>query len=149
MLSDNRTADLAVASLGDPSTLGNCWADNEYTTSSPNDLEALAPCVDGAPGQGSGDWTANPLDVASWLSEVPNRPPAVPYDQADLPPLQPQENMPDAATAPADPATDMPRAVDVDAIGVPDAPADAVADSGSSTADAGTDGPAAPATTAG
>ena len=66
-----------------------------------------------------------------------------------LPPLQPQDNMPDPATAPADPATDMPRAVDVDAIGVPDAPADAVADSGSSTADAGTDGPAAPATTAG
>ena len=72
------------------------------------------------------------------MSEVPDRPPAVPYDQANLPPLQPQDNMPDAATAPADPATDMPRAVDVDAIGVPDAPADAVADSGS-TADAGTD----------
>ena len=123
VLSDNRTADLAVGSAGDPSTLGNCWADNEYTTSSPNDLEALAPCVDGAPGQGSGDWTANPLDVASWLSEVPDRPPAVPYDQANLPPLQPQENMPDAATAPAEPATDMPRAVDIDAIGVPDAPA--------------------------
>ena len=104
-------------------TLENCFADNTFTTSSPSDLEALAPCVDGKPGEGSGgDWTANPLDVASWPTEVATRPSAVPYEQAELPPLEPQENMPDAATAPAAPATDMPRAVDVDAIGVPDAP---------------------------
>ncbi len=123
VLSDNRTADLAVASLGDVSALENCFADNTFTTSSPSDLEELAPCVDGKPGEGSGgDWTANPLDVASWLTEVATRPSAVPYEQAELPALEPQENMPDAATAPAAPATDMPRAVDVDAIGVPDAP---------------------------
>ena len=32
--------------------------------------------------------------------------------------------MPDAATAPAAPATDMPAAVDLDAIAVPDVPAE-------------------------
>ena len=55
---------------------------------------------------GSGDWTVDALDVASWLSE--ERPPSVDYEDADLPELRPQENMPDAATAPAEPATDMP-----------------------------------------
>ncbi len=49
-------------------------------------------------------------------------PPSVDYEIAELPELEEFENMPDAAAAPAAPATDMPPAVDVDAIAVPDAP---------------------------
>lgn len=118
VLEDNRTADLAVASVdADISTLGNCFADNTFTLSAPVDLEALAPCD----GDGSGDWTDGTLDVAQWLVEKDSRPPAVDYAEADLPPLEPQENMPDASV-PAQPAINMPPVVDVDAIGVPDAP---------------------------
>jgi hypothetical protein len=43
----------------------------------------------------------------------------VDWKKAKLPELQPQENMPDAATAPAHPATDVPFAVDLAAIKVP------------------------------
>ena len=49
-------------------------------------------------------------------------PPSVDYEDAELPELEEFENMPDAETAPAAPATDMPPAVDLDAIAVPDAP---------------------------
>jgi hypothetical protein len=49
-------------------------------------------------------------------------PEPVPYTDVELPPLPDLDEMPDAATAPAAPATDMPPAVDVDAIDVPSAP---------------------------
>ena len=51
------------------------------------------------------------------------RPPSVDYQVAELPALQPQVNMPDAATAPAHAATDVPYIVDLDAITVPAKPA--------------------------
>ncbi len=117
VLEDNRAADIAVGVVGtDPATLGNCFAGNTFTSSAPADLETLAPCE----GEGSGDWTVEPLDIISWITE--ERPPSVDYEVAELPELGELENMPDAATAPAEPATAMPRAVDLDAIGVPDAP---------------------------
>ena len=50
------------------------------------------------------------------------RPPSVPYDEAPTPEPEPQENMPDAATAPASPATNVPASIDLDAITVPTAP---------------------------
>jgi hypothetical protein len=120
VLTDNRAADLLLASVGsDLATLGNCFAGNTFTTSAPLALEGLAPC-DAA---GSGDWTAGAYDVAAWLVEATTRPPSVDWKTAPLPDLEPQESMPDAATAPAVPATEMPPAIDLDAIVVPDAPA--------------------------
>ncbi|MEY4607279.1 MAG: right-handed parallel beta-helix repeat-containing protein [Ilumatobacteraceae bacterium] len=120
VLTDNRAADLLLASVGsDLATLGNCFAGNTFTTSAPLALEGLAPC-DAA---GSGDWTAGAYDVAAWLVEATTRPPSVDWKTAPLPALEPQESMPDAATAPAIPATDMPPTIDLDAIVVPDAPA--------------------------
>ena len=89
------------------------------TTSAPLDLQALAPCD----GSGSGgDWTAGDLNVARWLAEMATLPGEVDWKTAALPELGTHENMADAATAPARPATDVPMAIDLDAITVPDAP---------------------------
>lgn len=124
VLTDNRTADLGIGVADAPETaadLNNCFAGNDFGSSAPADIEALAPCD----GDGSGDWAAEPLDVISWLAEAATRPPSVPYEEAELPELPELENMPDAETAPAEPATDMPRTVDLEAIEVPDAPDEA------------------------
>jgi hypothetical protein len=123
VLDDNRTADLGVASAGgDVSTFGNCWSDNTFTTSAPIGLETLAPC-DGAGATTAGAWDDGGLDVVSWLVEAESRPPSVDYATAKLPDPPPLENMPNAATAPAHPGTDVPFAVDLDAIEVPAKPA--------------------------
>ena len=120
VLENNRAADLLVASAGtDISTLGNCFSGNTYTTTAPNNLETLAPCD----ATGSGDWTDGEYNVAAWLGEAETRPPSVDYQVAELPALQPQVNMPDAATAPAHAATDVPFSVDLAAITVPAKPA--------------------------
>ncbi len=117
IVSNSGEADIAVASAGgDVSTFANCFADNTWSTSAPLELEALAPCD----GEGSGDWAAGDLGVARWLTEQAGLPPEVPWQDAPLPELGPHDNMPDAATAPARPATDVPFPVDLDAITVPD-----------------------------
>jgi hypothetical protein len=117
VLSDNRDCDIILASVGtDVSTLGNCFADNEFTITYPDQLETLAPCD----GTGSGDWTVGAYNVALWLADEP--PPSLDWKTAPLPELEPQENMPDAATAPARPAVDVPMAVDLAEIAVPSAP---------------------------
>ncbi len=117
VLSDNRAADIIVASAGtDVSTLGNCFTENTYTSTAPNNLETLAPCD----ATGSGDWKDGEYNVALWLGET--HPPSVDWKIAEMPALQPQVNMPDAATAPVRPATG-PKTVDLDAIVVPTKPA--------------------------
>jgi hypothetical protein len=113
VVEDSRVADLAVGTVGvDIASLDNCFAGNQFATTAPTALEGLAPCE----GTGTGDWTDGPLDVASWLTE--EHPPSADYQTGPEPP--PQPNMPDAATAPARPATDVPPTVDLDAIAVPD-----------------------------
>lgn len=116
VLEDNRDGDLVVASVGtDVSSLGNCWDQNVYATTFPTNIEQLAPCG----GTGSGDWALGTYNVAAWLAE--EHPPSADYRTAT--PVPPdQENMPDAETAPARPATDVPYAVDIDAIEVPAKP---------------------------
>ena len=119
VVSESGEADLAVASAGtDLSTLGNCFSDNTFTTTAPTALETLAPCE----GEGEGDWTAGDLEVIRWLAEAETRPAAVDYREAVLPERPVLDNMPDAATAPARPATDVPTAIDLDAIEVPERP---------------------------
>ena len=120
VVSESGLADIGIGSAGtDLSTLGNCWSDNEITSSRPADLQSLAPCD--ATGDG-GDWTVDPLDVVAWLTEQATLPPEVDWKIAPLPEIGAHGSMPDAATAPAHPATDVPRPVDLDAITVPDAP---------------------------
>jgi hypothetical protein len=120
VVSDSREADLAVASVGDVSGFGNCFRDNTFTITAPTSLESLAPCDE--LGDPDGDWTAGDLEVIRWLDEVESRPPAVDYREAPLPERPEMPNMPDAGTAPARPATDVPFAVDLAAIEVPERP---------------------------
>ena len=116
VVEDSRLADIAVGSLDDISGLGNCFAENVFATSAPLDLEALAPCE----GEGSGgDWQAGALDLVALMTAV--APPSGDYKVTPVP--GPQPTMPDAADAPARPATDVPTDVDLDAIAVPDRPA--------------------------
>jgi hypothetical protein len=115
VVEDSRLADLAVGSIEDVSGLGNCFSANTFATSAPLDVEALAPCD----GEGSGgDWSAGALDLVGLMTAVP--PPSGDYRTTPVP--GPQPTMPDAESAPARPATDVPTAVDVDAIEVPERP---------------------------
>ncbi len=108
--------DLAIGTIdADPATLGNCFADNTFTTTAPAQLEQLAPCE----GTGAGDWAAGSLDLVSLIAS--ERPPAGDYMTQPVPGDQPQ--MPDAATAPVNPAPTGPPEVDLAAITVPERPA--------------------------
>ncbi|MGI8754738.1 MAG: plastocyanin/azurin family copper-binding protein [Acidimicrobiales bacterium] len=95
----------------------NCFADNVFTTSAPNNLEEAAPCAGG----GTGNFKDGAFDIVK-LAVNDGKPMSVPYEKAELPPVPDQANMADAATAPGRPAIDVPEKVDLAAIGVPDAP---------------------------
>ena len=138
-VSDSRVADLAIGSVADPSTLGNCFAGNTFTSSNPADIETLAPCE----GEGSGDWSVDALDLGALIGT--EHLPSVDYAVAELPELREFENMPDAETAPANPAVDLELSVDVEAIELPDAAEDAAPSA--DTAAAETAGTGAPGTT--
>jgi len=119
VISGSGLADIGLGSLQpDLAALGNCFAANTVTSASPTQLEALAPC-DGAPT--ATDWTPGALDLGALIAA--ERPPSVDYETAPTPDPPAQPNMPDAATAPAQPATNVPFTVDVDAITVPERPA--------------------------
>jgi hypothetical protein len=115
VVEDSRLADIAVGSLGDVSELGNCFEGNTFETSAPVDLEDLAPCE----GDGSdGDWSDGAIDLVELMTA--EHPPSGDYKTTPVP--DDQENMPDADTAPAAPATGLPPSIDVDAIEVPAKP---------------------------
>jgi hypothetical protein len=114
---DSGLADLAFwSSTGE--VLGNCFAGNDFTSSAPSSIEAALPCE----GAATADPTAGLLDFPALVVE--EAPPSGDYRTTPEPELS-FETMPDAATAPARPATDVPPAVDLDAIRVPGAPAGA------------------------
>ena len=97
--------------------LDNCFADNTHTSSSPTDLEALAPCE----GEGNGgDFEAGALDITVLMLEQPDKPEKDLYKTTPVPDDQP--NMPDAETAPAK-RFEGPTKPDIAAITVPDKPA--------------------------
>jgi hypothetical protein len=125
VVENSGVADLAISAVDgslapiDPTTLGNCFAGNVFTSSAPTDIEALLPCE----GAGSGaDFLLGDLNVVSWLTDAENAPPSVDYDKAPTPTPPLLDGMPDAATAPARPATNMPPTVDIAAIAVPTRP---------------------------
>lgn len=111
VVEDSRMADLG---LGFGEAMGNCFAGNTYATTAPLDLEAIAPCG----GTSGGDFTAGALDLGAIVSR--EKPPSTDYKLTPVPPDQPV--MPDAADAPARPATDVPPSIHVDAITVPERP---------------------------
>jgi len=122
VVSNSKLADLASATIPDESKgitiegLNNCFSDNTFTTSSPTDIETLAPCK----GTGSGDWTKGNFDLTVLIADKAPAPPKNTYRRSPIPALQP--NMPNAATAPA-PVFKGPKKPNVAAIQVPEKPA--------------------------
>jgi hypothetical protein len=111
-VSGSRTADLGVAA---DKTDGNCFAGNTFSTSMPNKIETAAPC-DGA---ATTSWDDNPVPLTQLIGRP--RPPKGDIKNMPDPPVLP--TMPDAMTAPAQPAVNLPAAVNVDSIPLPDKPA--------------------------
>jgi hypothetical protein len=111
VIEESRLADLGVA---DQEGAGNCFADNTFTISAPNNLETLMPCE----GQGSGSRDDGGLDLGR-LASMEDKPPS--GDYKDMPEPDKQDNMPDADSAPWKKAGAPPE-IDLDAIEVPERP---------------------------
>jgi hypothetical protein len=107
-------AQLALALLDSSTgTFGNCFADNDYETSLPEDLGDIATCDEP---EGSGFET-----IDQYIDRFGPGAPYVPYEDVPAPAYE-FESMPDAETAPPRPATDVPMAIDLDTIELPDIP---------------------------
>ena len=104
-------ADIAMGSIGATDSLGNCFSDNDITSTAPQALEQLAPC-DGSPS--ATDFTLGALDLGRLISE--ERPPPGDYRVQPVPPAQ--DGMDDPEGAPFAPFTG-PEPVDIDSIDVP------------------------------
>jgi hypothetical protein len=111
VVEESGLADLAVV---DQEDAGNCFGGNEHTRTAPAELETLMPCE----GTGEGDRTDGALDITS-LATTDDKPESADY--TTMPEPEPQENMPDAVSAPWDAAGDPPP-VDIAAIEVPARP---------------------------
>lgn len=109
-------ADIALGLLDSSSTGGNCFTDNDYGTALPEDLETIAPCEGES---GSGFET-----IDQYIDRFAPGPDYVPYEGLPAPDYD-FESMADAATAPPQPATNVPMEIDLDAIERPEeTPAD-------------------------
>ncbi len=86
--------------------LGNCFAGNTFETSAPADIETMAPCD----GEGPTFTDLYPIPSEAFST----------IEHTEVPVPGPQPQMPDALTAPADPAIDPFVAPDMGAITVPD-----------------------------
>jgi len=121
VVSESGLADLASATLEadgvTTATLNNCFSDNVFSTTSPSNLEQLAPCD--ATGNG-GDFTAGAFDLVVLIADMAEAPPKDTYTKTPVPGDQP--TMPDATTAPAR-KFEGPTKPDVASITVPAKPA--------------------------
>lgn len=104
------TIDLAYLTVNYASApFGNCYAENEFTSSFPDDLETKMPC--------EGKAIEDLGDLSPILTRLTPSPPDVDYKTVAAP--AEQENMPDADSADPMPATNVPPKVDIDAIETP------------------------------
>lgn len=106
-------ADLAVF---DRPGSGNCFSDNTFETSAPVGVEELLPC--GSEDEGEGDREDGSLDL-NRLDTLDDKPEGADYKTQPEP--EPQENMPDADSAPWEPAGPPPE-IDLASITVPSNP---------------------------
>lgn len=112
----NRAGQIIIDEIGpDPDAEAtNCFGENTYETSDPADIEELFPCDGEAAEDFTFGETFNLIDFA-----LGDNPPSADY--RDQPEPEPQENMPEAESAPWSPAGPPPE-VDLDAIEVPERP---------------------------
>lgn len=107
-------ADLGFGALsGTDDALGNCFAGNTFSTSTPSSIESVMACSSPS----GAAWT-NPLDLATLIASA--RPASGDYKIQPVPPAQP--NMPDASSAPGQPAVNLPEKIDIESIKVPTKP---------------------------
>lgn len=106
-------ADLAFGTLsGSEDALDNCFSGNTFSTSAPASIETTMACS-----SPTGSWT-NTLDLVALIASA--RPDSGDYKVQPIPPAQP--NMPDATTAPGQPAVNLPVRIDIDSIPLPAKP---------------------------
>lgn len=98
--------DLAYFGQAGAGAWGSCFEDNVFKTSAPDDIETSAACGAGTDQPTSGN--AEPEGAPGRKARQATRPPD-------------QEQMPDAATAPARPAVGLPEPFDTGALAVPEA----------------------------
>jgi len=114
-VSDSRVADLAMVTKDE--NLGNCFSGNVFKSSTPANIEKLAPCT----GPSAGSLTDGALGLASYINAT-DRPPV---DFKTMPDPPAQTTMPDPLSAPWKPAApgNLPTiTVDVAAIPLPTKP---------------------------
>jgi hypothetical protein len=109
---DNGTWDLALVEEGDK---GNCFSDNEAATTTPPDLQTVAPC--------DGTISAYELETAAFIEalDADGNQDSADFQTLELPDPGELESMPDAETAPTEPARG-PGEIDTDSIEVPAPP---------------------------
>lgn len=116
VVSGSGLADLASGTIGDAAALNNCFAGNEFESTAPTDLEALAPCD----GEGNGgSFAQGALDLLVLINEQPPKPEGDVYQSTPEP--GPQETMPGALTKPYE-RFEAPEKPDVASIAVPARP---------------------------
>ena len=121
VVSGSGVADLAVGTIDvfdagiTTDTLGNCFADNTFTTSAPQAIEQVAPCS----GTSTGGWNDGPLDLIGVFLNIPAAPPKNTWKSTPVPGSQP--TMPGSVTATPKRFT-APEPPDLAAIQVPPAP---------------------------
>jgi len=119
-ITDSRVADIGIEAVSElTGSLENCVIDNVSQTSAPAALATLAPCGGDSVPADDPAWLEQPLNVLTWLADAETAPPAVDYEIAELPPIPDLDDMPEAATAPAEPATNVPFPIDTDSITTP------------------------------
>ena len=116
VVSGSGFGDLGAGSAGaDLATLGNCFSGNTFATSTPADLEALAPCA-GEPT--ASDWTRSALDLGALVGE-PAAARASTTRRRRSRTRVPSRACRTPESAAVRPASDGPEKVDIDAIAVP------------------------------
>ncbi|HEU4915292.1 MAG TPA: right-handed parallel beta-helix repeat-containing protein [Acidimicrobiia bacterium] len=114
---------LADLTLGGPSDSGNCFEDNEFTSTLPAALEVKQPC-EGLRFPALFEIGSTTAQLGRLFESGVGQQPDL--DLTAVPRPGPQPNMPDAATAPVMPAVDVFASTrpDVDAIAMPEMPSD-------------------------
>ena len=114
---------LADLTLGGPASSGNCFEDNQFSTSLPAALEIKQPC-EGLRLPALFEIGSTTAQLGRLFESGLDLQPQV--DIASLPHPGPQENMPEGAEAPVRPAVDVfaGSQPDIESIGVPEMPSD-------------------------
>lgn len=112
-----RGSGVADLALGAPAAGGDCFAGNDHRTSLPPAIQALYGCGFRPTGGAGGDLSVTASLLGRFAQAEGGDFPHGDYRTQPAP--APQDGMPEAASAPAAPAVDVPMEIDLDSVGVP------------------------------